>query len=135
MPRDGFCIALEHGGPHDDPMRNLKNLSEEFADILPCEHCLRADDRGVPMAKNIVFELIVLELIGARFESRVAQDTVQVEHNVQLFPPWRRHDRTLDSGPNLFPPLRCYLNKTRQRRIGVTWLNAEVGEPVSGEMH
>ena len=93
------------------------------------------DDRGVPMAKNIVFKLIVLELIGARFESRVAQDAVQVEHNVQPFPPWRRHNRMLNSRPDLFPPLRCYLNKTRQRRIGVTWLNAEVGEPVSDEMH
>ena len=135
MPRDGFCIALEHGGPHDDPMCNLRNLLEEFANILPHEHYLRADDRGVPMAKNIVFKLIVLELIGARFESRVVQDAVQVKHNVQPFPPRRRHDRTLDYGPDLFPPLRCYLNKTRQRRIGVTWLNAEVGEPVSGEMH
>ena len=116
-------------------MRNLGNLSEEFADILPREHCLRADDRGVLMAKNIVFELIVLELIGTRFESRVAQDAVQVEYNVQPFPPRRRHDRTLDSGPDLFPTLRCYLNKTRQQRIGVTWLNVEVGELVSGEMH
>ena len=135
MPRNGLCIALEHGGPHDDPMRNLRNLSEESADILPHEHCLRADDRGVPMAKNIVFELIVLELIGARIESRVAQDAVQNEHNVQPFPLQWRHDRKLDSGPDLFLPLQCYLNKTRQRRIGVTWLNAEVGEPVSGEMH
>ena len=73
---------LEHGCPHDDPVSDLRDLVEEFADILPHKHCLGLDDCGVSMAQNIIFDLVWLEFIGAQIECRVTQHAIQVEHNV-----------------------------------------------------
>ena len=56
VSRDAFSIVLQHRGPHYHPMRDLRDLSKEFAHVRPSKHRLGPDDCGSPVAENIVFD-------------------------------------------------------------------------------
>jgi len=80
----GFDVTLEHGTPHYDLVRDIRNLSEEFAYTLASKNRFGSNECGGSMAENIVFHSVGLKSIIGRIIplSDLTEHPIHVEDNV-----------------------------------------------------